>query len=636
MNGLDKIDAQGNLISAYMTSVGYNTAGQVTSAAPANGINETFGYSDDRLQLTAQNVTRQIGQQTTTLMGLTYGYTSIAGASGVGTNSGNSGQLMSITGTINSQTRDQAFTYDDMGRLATATGWGRWGRRFTYDRWGNRTKTEELLPPSVWCTKQVMDFKPGPSGSPLTNQVTSVEEYANCSRTSVSPNYYDAAGNTTSYGNNGWISYVYDGESRLVRFQGSLGQSLGEYSYDAGNRRVKRIASGITTHYVWEGGQVIAEYNGVTGVLICEYIHAGSRMLAREQSGVLRYYHQDRLSTRMITDSSGQVVGTQDHMPFGEDATGEESKEQEKHRFTSYERDSESKTDYAVNRQYGTATGRFMQPDPIQGSIVGPQSMNRYSYSLNDPINLSDPTGLNPYAWMTNAAIHGPGLYIDGIQVLEGQESLFWGLLSSGAGVVAPFGARAELRAGGSTWIVFPYLNGSTTGDVIRIGTVEMEVQNDDFQERIYFVVWKAREILEEDYKKGKLDCLSLLSGPNATIPDLIGYFGKLSSNGRIHPGRTDGGIAATRNAKPLPEITISTLFRSTFRVYGQGTAPGDIPLDPKKISPLEIQVLAILHELGHATEAPSHLNRDLGHRAEADYNRKIYQNCIKGRNLRE
>jgi len=115
-------------------------------------------------------------------------------------------------------------------------------------------------------------------------------------------------------------------------------------------------------------------------------------MVARDQSGTVRYYHQDRLSTRLITDASGTVMGTEDHFPFGEEAgtTGET----EKHRFTNYERDSESGTDHAINRQHQFSNGRFVQPDPVAGSLTNPQSLNRYTYVLNDPINLNDPLGL--------------------------------------------------------------------------------------------------------------------------------------------------------------------------------------------------------------------------------------------------
>jgi RHS repeat-associated protein len=119
-------------------------------------------------------------------------------------------------------------------------------------------------------------------------------------------------------------------------------------------------------------------------------------MIAREQAGTLRYLHQDRLSTRLMTDGSGLVVGTMDHLPYGEDAaTG--AGETEKHRFTSYERDTESGTDYAINRQHQYSLGRFNQADAVQGSIANPQSLNRYSYTLNDPVNLVDPEGLAPF-----------------------------------------------------------------------------------------------------------------------------------------------------------------------------------------------------------------------------------------------
>jgi RHS repeat-associated protein len=60
-----------------------------------------------------------------------------------------------------------------------------------------------------------------------------------------------------------------------------------------------------------------------------------------------------------------------------------------------YERDSETATDYAVNRQYNQSVGRFNQADPMSGSLETPQSLNRFAYVQNDPINSADPLGLN-------------------------------------------------------------------------------------------------------------------------------------------------------------------------------------------------------------------------------------------------
>src|SRR5215510_10253337 len=74
-----------------------------------------------------------------TLLDRSYGYGASEGKMGFGTTSGNSDQLVSVNGTINGQGRNQAFAYDNVGRLVTATGWGAWARRYDYDRYGNRT-----------------------------------------------------------------------------------------------------------------------------------------------------------------------------------------------------------------------------------------------------------------------------------------------------------------------------------------------------------------------------------------------------------------------------------------------------------------------------------------------------------------
>lgn len=87
------------------------------------------------------------------------------------------------------------------------------------------------------------------------------------------------------------------------------------------------------------------------------------------------------------------------HLPFGEDFA--ESGTQEKHHFTSYERDNESGSDYSVNRQKALDVGRFMRVDPYGGSYDAgnPQSINRYAYVENDPVNKIDPLGLIAYVF---------------------------------------------------------------------------------------------------------------------------------------------------------------------------------------------------------------------------------------------
>jgi RHS repeat-associated protein len=64
------------------------------------------------------------------------------------------------------------------------------------------------------------------------------------------------------------------------------------------------------------------------------------------------------------------------------------------YKFTGYERDSETGLDYAFARYYNSRLGRFMSGDPGPRDLSDPQTLNRYSYTRNNPVNLTDPMGL--------------------------------------------------------------------------------------------------------------------------------------------------------------------------------------------------------------------------------------------------
>ena len=69
-------DSRGRLLTlggsrSYITNVAYSPAPQTTSISLANGVNESYGYNAQRLQLTSQTATKG----PTTLMSLNYSYT---------------------------------------------------------------------------------------------------------------------------------------------------------------------------------------------------------------------------------------------------------------------------------------------------------------------------------------------------------------------------------------------------------------------------------------------------------------------------------------------------------------------------------------------------------------------------------
>ena len=49
-------------------------------------------------------------------------------------------------------------------------------------------------------------------------------------------------------------------------------------------------------------------------------------------------------------------------------------------------------------RVYDPEIGRFMSPDPFIQSPMNSQSFNRYSYVLNNPLSLVDPSGYIAYS----------------------------------------------------------------------------------------------------------------------------------------------------------------------------------------------------------------------------------------------
>ena len=112
-----------------------------------------------------------------------------------------------------------------------------------------------------------------------------------------------------------------------------------------------------------------------------------------EFSGSQTYFiHSDHLgSTRTVTNYAASVTDKLDYLPYGEQIAGGSFTT---HKFTGYDRDSVSGLDYANARYYNSGLGRFMSVDRASGDITTPQSLNRYAYVGNNPLNATDPSGL--------------------------------------------------------------------------------------------------------------------------------------------------------------------------------------------------------------------------------------------------
>jgi RHS repeat-associated protein len=131
----------------------------------------------------------------------------------------------------------------------------------------------------------------------------------------------------------------------------------------------------------------------VDGELVAEYGGAGTSGSAKPE-----YVLTETLgSTRAKTNGEGQVVARFDYEPFGgEVGRNGSAGDGLRQRFTGKERDGESGLDYFGARYFLGAQGRFTSPDPLSASrkASNPQTWNRYTYALKNPLKFVDPDGL--------------------------------------------------------------------------------------------------------------------------------------------------------------------------------------------------------------------------------------------------
>jgi len=128
-----------------------------------------------------------------------------------------------------------------------------------------------------------------------------------------------------------------------------------------------------------------------------KHIFAGANRVCtvtKDETGETRqaYFHSDHLgSSNVVTDSAGSQVGFTEFTPYGSISRQTGTYDPE-HKFTGKELDQTGLYFYGA-RYYDAQLGRFTQADTIVPDPTSSQSLNRYSYCDNNPINYTDPTG---------------------------------------------------------------------------------------------------------------------------------------------------------------------------------------------------------------------------------------------------
>jgi RHS repeat-associated protein len=347
-----------------MDTVQYNTESLLTQFDYGNGLQASYTYDvRDRLS------TVDVIHGATSFLDLDYTYD----------NTNNITQLVNGWRDTSStwHTQTESYRYDGLDRLTSAS-CTLWSHTYSYDRVGNRTGKDSI----AYTVNTV-------------NEVTALSD-------GTSFTYDDNRNRTQKTKGTDTLVYTYDYANRLTKVEENS-VILGEYVYDGDGRRIQVTESNDTTTYIYSGLTSLYEENSI-GTAV--YIYGPTGKLAKRttinQEPNTFYYLADHLgSTRLVTDESKTIVAALTYQPFGESSTEEGT---EDYLFNGKQKD-ETGLYYYGARYYDSEVGRFLTRDSDLGHPNNPQSMNRYSYCLNNPLKYVDPLGLevedkeNPEEW---------------------------------------------------------------------------------------------------------------------------------------------------------------------------------------------------------------------------------------------
>lgn len=212
---------------------------------------------------------------------------------------------------------------------------------------------------------------------------------------------YDAVGNMVHRAT-GTLSQtlVYDEENRLKYLYNDPNSvnAIASFAYDGDGNRVRATMGGIITLYA--GGHV--EYRIEAGIpntetLVSYYMGGSQRIAMREQivggSDALYFLLGDHLgSTSATLDEDGVKVADLRYAAWGTQrwSSGDTPT---RRRYTGQIQDVETGLYFYNARYYDPVLARFIQADTFVPDPNNPQTLNRFSYTNNNPVNYTDPTG---------------------------------------------------------------------------------------------------------------------------------------------------------------------------------------------------------------------------------------------------
>jgi len=336
---------------SWDASYGYDSNSNLVSQGNPNGTTVTLAYNS------ADWLTSIVNKKSdgTTLSSFTYAYNT-------------DGLRSSVTEADGSQV---AYGYDTLHRLTSEarTGTNPYNISYGYDPAGNRLNK-------------------------VLNGVGTSYTYDDANRllTAGSTTYsWNGNGNLLSKTEGGIpTNFAYNFDDQLTSITGPTNVS---FTYDGLGRRATRAAAGATAVFFFDGNRITTEKQGAS---VTAHYTYGPERLSRDDGTNFLFYQVDGLgSARQLTDAVQALAATYLFEGFGIliSQTGSASNP---YRFAgsfNYRDDGDAGLLLVGARYYDPQVGRFITADTWLGIAFDAQTLNRFVYVLNSPINLVDPSG---------------------------------------------------------------------------------------------------------------------------------------------------------------------------------------------------------------------------------------------------
>jgi len=211
-----------------------------------------------------------------------------------------------------------------------------------------------------------------------------------------SPSYtYDYNGNLLT---DGVRTFSWDAKNELISIAYSAGAYSGthtEFTYNGAGARVKivertgtTLGSGTVTSTKW---YIANEERDNSNTVLKRYFSQGEQRIV-SGTPTSYFYTRDHLgSIREMIDGSGTIQARYSYDPYGRRTKVSGSLDCD-FGFTGYYYHATSGLDLSATRPYDPNLGRFIQRDPLAEAA----GLNMYAYCGGNPVNLSDPSGLDP------------------------------------------------------------------------------------------------------------------------------------------------------------------------------------------------------------------------------------------------